>query len=48
MMDGWKWEVSLNNESQSFVAVPFLVTSENLEYPNLGKNAIAHLSTPYT
>ena len=32
--DGWvEVEVSFNNESQSSVTVPFLVTSENLEYP---------------
>ena len=31
--DEWvEVEVSLNNESQNFVTVPFLVTSENLEY----------------
>ena len=40
-------EVSLNNESQNSVTVPFFVTSENLEYPILGTNAIEHLSAPY-
>ena len=40
-------EVSLNNESQNSVIVPFLVTSENLEYPILGTNAIEPLSAPY-
>ena len=39
-------EVSLNNESQNSVIVPFLVTSENLEYPILGTNVTEHLSAP--
>ena len=46
--DGWvKVEVFLNNKSQNSVTVHFLVTSENLEYPILGTNAIEHLSAPY-
>ena len=46
--DEWvEVEGSLNNESQNSVTVPFLVTSENLEYPFLGTNAIEALSTPY-
>ena len=39
--------VSLNNESKNFVPVPFLVTSEKLEYHIIGTNAIEHLLTPY-
>ena len=35
-------EVSLNNESQNFVTVPFFVTSENLEYPILALNTYQH------
>ena len=46
--DGWvKVEVFLNNKSQNSVTVHFLVTSENLEYPIFGTNAIEHLSAPY-
>ena len=40
-------EVSLNNESQNHVTVPFLATSGNLEYPILGTIAIEHLSALY-
>ena len=46
--DGWvEVEVSLKKESQNSVTVPFLVTSENLEYPILETNVIEHLSAPY-
>lgn len=38
---------SLNNESQTFVVVPFLVTSENLVDSTFGTNAIEDLSVPY-
>ena len=40
-------EVSLNNESQKSVTVPFLITSENLECPILGINAVEYLLAPY-
>ena len=43
-------EVSLNSESINFVTVPFLVTSENLEYSIfaiLGTNAMEHLLAAY-
>ena len=38
---------SLNNESQTFVVVPFLVTSENLVDSTFGTNDIEDLSVPY-
>ena len=45
--DGWVKVEPLNNESQNSVTVPFLVTSENLENPIPGTNAIEHLSAAY-
>ena len=46
--DGWvEVEVSLKKESPNSVTVPFLVTSENLEYAILETNVIEHLSAPY-
>ena len=38
-MDGWKWKFPLTMK----VKLHLLVTSENLEYPIVGKNAIEHL-----
>lgn len=34
------------SESQNYVTEPFLVTSDNLEYPIIDTSAIEHLSIP--
>ena len=46
--DGWvEIEVSFVEDKEKAVTVPFLVTSETLEFPILGTNAIEHLSSSF-